>query len=270
MSTKNFDSWRAYVEDGNRAFCEHEMAILKRFVKRATSKLRGWPDHRVQDRPTAIALWVSYLEKRQTLAQASERVRSLEKFKVDQAAAVLLAARKKLSEQFYKDKKMQAYIRSQTKSNERLKTLDYSKPRAPKMKREGPMRPNPQGKITSKFSVKKPARQALHKPVHIAAMIVDDIPISGHFMAKVTIPQRATGALRQDPKLRKYIVREESPLRQSVSRLYMSDVQGELELLKQQIAEFESKNLTFLPRHRLPDAPMSGFVYEDEIPQTRG
>jgi hypothetical protein len=83
-------------------------------------------------------------------------------------------------------------------------------------------------------------------------------------------PQQARDALREDPKLGKYIVREESPLRQSVSRLYMSDVQDELKLLKHQIAEFESKNFTFLPKHRLPDAPRSGFVYEDKMPQTRG
>lgn len=266
MPPKSVSSWRAYIEDGNREFCTYEMSILERFVKRALSKHRGWSDHWIQDRPTAITLWHSYLKKRQTPEQASERMRSVDKFKVDQATATLYAARQKLNEQFEKDAKMKAYIRHQRKSNQRLKNFDYSKPRAPKVEREGPMRPNPEGRISSKLAgVRKPVSKAPLNPVHIAAMVVNDIPISGRFMANFAAPQQTTGSLRTDSKLGKYIARKESPLRQSVSRVYMSDLEDELKLLKEQIASFERKNFVLLPRHKLLNAPRSRFAHEDKV-----
>jgi hypothetical protein len=259
MAPKSVSSWRAYIEDGNREFCAYEMSILERFVKRALSKDRGWPDHWVLDRPTAINLWDSYLKKSQTPKQPSERMRSIEKFKVGQAAATLYAARQKLNEQFEKDTEMKAYVRNQRKANQRLKNFDYSKPRAPKAKREGSMRPNPEGRISSKLGgVRKLVSKGSLNPIHSKAMLVDDTLISGRFMANFSAPQQVAGSLRTDSKLGKYIVRKESPLRQSVSRVYISD-------LEEQIVTFERKNFVLLPRHKLRDAPRSRFTYEEKV-----
>jgi hypothetical protein len=94
--TRDMSSWRAYVEDGERKFCDFETELLVRFIKRMTGdhKKLVFPARFKKDRQTTIYLWNGYVAARQTPSQAAER-----RYVATWGAASLEAARKQLHTQ---------------------------------------------------------------------------------------------------------------------------------------------------------------------------
>jgi hypothetical protein len=181
---------RAYVEGGNREFCEHETTLLENFVKQITSEggkifIPGsWVDYRparshkdphaamvarsLQDPRIAIIAqsfknqWVDYLKSQQTLAQAAERIRSLKKFKKlkdYQAWAALNAAKQEFNKRLVTDLKMNQYVGRNRYRNKFLKDFDYSNAPTPRElargRRLAPMRPDLKGRISQKKTTQK-------------------------------------------------------------------------------------------------------------------
>ncbi len=128
-TTRDISLWRAYVEGGERKFCDFEKALLVRFVKRMTGdhKKLVFPALFKKDRQTTIYLWNKYLTARQTPSQAAERLRSMRRYVATWGAAMLEAARKQLHKQLERDPKIIAQIRGKRKAMEAMKSFDYSK-----------------------------------------------------------------------------------------------------------------------------------------------
>ncbi|KAH8766295.1 hypothetical protein F5882DRAFT_383017 [Hyaloscypha sp. PMI_1271] len=268
-------SWRAFVEDGERQFCGHEMSMLKRFIRRMTgihNKLK-FPARFTRDRSTATNLWNNYIEVRQTPAQAAERVRSLETYKATGPAASLNTARKQLNERIESDPGMRAYAQKQQDNDENLKNFDFAGDRLQKGKvyREGPLRPGRRGQFPLQLTKTKSVRRIHLKSPHVAnKMKVDEVQVSSCFAVSIATPKRTSDLLRNDPNLGKHMVKrgKESPLRQSVTLRVFSGFEREIEYmeenrdwdiedLKKEVAKFERKNFACRTRHKVPSHPRS-------------
>jgi hypothetical protein len=261
--------WGAYVQDGERQFCQHEIALLIRFIKRMTGvhKKLAFPDRFNRDQPTVRYLWNWYIESRQTPAQASEKLCSEKRYLATRGATTLEAARKQLHEQLENDPVIIAQIQKKRKYIEGLKNFDYSKRRfrSRKVFKDGPMRRNRQGRIFETRIPLKSVTKIPQKRPHVADFEkMDDIPVSSQFVVKISRPKPIEKLLRRDQTLGKHMVKHgrESPLRQSVTLCEISDLEhdienlneqlkGEIENLKQQIAELEKKNFALRPRSKL-------------------
>jgi len=260
--TRDLDSWRAYIEDGNRMFCEHEIAILTRYIRRITGihKKLIFPDRFRRDRATTIDLWNQYIEARQTPAEAAERYCSFANYKGKDAAARLQAARQKLNEEIDANPAMAEHILRGRQSSQVVKNFDFSRGRLPRRqgRKDRPMRV-PMG----------PKRYPVPTAAHNSAlpMAVHDAPIAPQFSFNFAIQKPASFLLRQDPNIGKHMVKQgrESPLRQSVSLHQVDDSENEvcnievqvgwsIDGLKGQIAGFERKNLVHRTRDPLPNS----------------
>ncbi|KAE9373367.1 hypothetical protein N431DRAFT_465662 [Stipitochalara longipes BDJ] len=217
---KDLDSWRTYIEDGEREFCEHEIAILKKYVRRITGihKRLLFPERFKCDRATTICLWNQYIESRQTPAEATERSRSLINHMASIAAATLEAAREKLNDDINANPAIIEYIRQSRRANEVMKAFDFSSGRLPRRqgRKDRPLRVRMDPKVY---------------PVHIicphvaALRKIEDTPIASHFTFNFEIPKLAAFLFRKDPNIGKHMVKpgRESPLRQSVSLHQVDD-----------------------------------------------
>jgi hypothetical protein len=268
-------SWRAFVEDGEKQFCGHEMSVLKRFIRRMTgihNKLK-FPDRFARDRSTATNLWNNYIEARQTPAQAAERVHSLATYKAAGTAASLNTAREQLNERIETDPGMRAYAQKQRENDKILKNFDFAVDRLQKGKvyKEGPLRPDRRGRFPLQLTKTKSVRRTHLKRPHIARMMkVDDVRVSSSFAVSIATPKRTSDLLRNDPNLGKHMVKrgKESPLRQSVTIRVFSgfeqeiqymdeNLEWDIEDLKQEIAKFERKNFACRTGHKIPSHPRS-------------
>jgi hypothetical protein len=263
--TREVALWGSYVEYGERQFCQHEISLLIRFIKRMTGvhKKLVSQDRFYKDQSTVRYLWNRYVESRQTPAQVSETLHSKRRYFALRGATTLEAARKQLHEQFENDPAIIAQIQIQKKYIEALKEFDYSKRRfRGKVFRDGPMRRNRQGRVFETRIAVKPVSRAHRKHLHVAKLMkVSDIPVSSQFVVKIGRPKPIERLLGREQTLGKHMVKRgrESRLRQSVSLREIGDLehdidnlneqlQGEIENLKQQIAEMEKKNFNLRPR----------------------
>jgi len=258
--TKDLDSWRAYIEDGERKFCEHEVAILKRFVRRITGvhKKLLFPNRFKQDRATTIGLWNQYVEARQTPAEAAQRSSSISENSVKVAAATLQAAREKLIDTINANPQMVENVLQRREAKETMKGFKFSSGRVPRGRgrRDRPLRAR-MGTIRHQANTTKP---------HAAPSIeVEKSPVVPQFSFNFAIPKPAVFLLRKDPIIRKHMVKQgrESPLRQSVSLHQIEDTEEDLqelevqprwsvENLKLEIAALERRNFPDRTRHPLP------------------
>lgn len=152
---------------------------------------------------------------------------------------------------------MRDCIRKPRQHNHVTKNFDHSKRLLPRGKKEGPMRPDLRGKISLKVTGVGPTSHESQKAIHIAATTFDDTSVSSRFVVTSYGPETALGLLRENPKLRKFIVQpgKETPLRQCVSHL--SDLEHEILLLKERIAELERKNFNLQRSRKTPPRPRS-------------
>jgi hypothetical protein len=262
---KNSDinSWREYVEEGNRKLCKHEITILKRFIRRMTGvhKRLVFPARFARDRPTAIYLWTHYLVARQTRAEAAMRGRSFQAYKVDQARASLDAAREQLNERLETDPKMIAHILKGKKSSEAMKNCDWTKPPPRRTRKTVELRPKPKG-MPPQLPKGKPEPMApLEGPPVVDLMVIDEVPVSPLFNVNIAAPKPTANLLRMDQTLGKYMVKrgKESPLRQSITvreltafeqemKVSNERLERDIEGLKKQIAAYERKNFGSRPK----------------------
>jgi hypothetical protein len=271
--TRDMSSWRAYIEGGERKFCDFEIALLVRFIKRMTgdNKKLVFPDRFKKDRQTTIYLWNQYVAARQTPSQAAERLQSVRRYVATWGAASLEAARKQLHEKLESDPKIIAQIREKRKAIEAKKDIDYSKHRyfRATVYKEGPIRHQRKGKLSlTRIQVKKTPSK-LRTRLHVADLMkMDDSPVSSLFLLKVAKPNPNGMHLRRDPNIGKHMVKRgrESSLRQSISCRELSvmerDIEDlhrqlleEVENLKQQIEELKKRNYVRCPRQKLFRCP---------------
>jgi hypothetical protein len=269
--TRDIPSWRAYVEGGERKFCDFERTLLVKFIKRMTG-VRGelvFPDWFENDRQTAIYLWCEYVAARQSPSQAAERLKSVSRYVGTWGEASLKAARKQLNENIKSNPDIRAQFQKRRKVIEAMKNFDYSKHRYGKaiVYKEGPIRHKQNGKLSlTQIRVKKThKRQLVDEP-----MKVDDTSVSSLFVVKVADPKPIEKFLRRDQNIRNHMVKRgrESPLRQSISRRELSEIEqdiealhhqllGEVQNLKRQIVELEEKNYIHRPSRKLVNSPQS-------------
>lgn len=273
--TRDISSWRAYVEGGERKFCDFEIALLVRFIKRMTGDYKKlvFPARFKKDRQTTMYLWNKYVAARQTPSQAAERLRSVRSYVATWGAASLEAARKQLHTQLERDPKMIAQIRQKRKTMEIMKSFGYSKHRYGKatVYREGPIRQLRNGKLSlTRIQVEK-TRTKFQKRLHVADLMkVDGNPVSSLFVLKVATPKPIEMLLQRDPNIGKHMAKRgsESPLRQSISCRELSVMEQdiadlhhqlpeEVEKLKQQVEALEKRNYVYCPRRKLLNSPLS-------------
>ena len=258
--TRGLKLWRAYIEDGNRVFCEHETAILKRYVRRITGvhKRLLFPERFGHDRETTIDLWNRYIEARQTPAEALERSRSIARYKARNAALILKAARKKLFGEIEANAVLAESIRRRRQGDEVVKNFDFSRGRLSRRpaRNELPLQVLMGGK-----------RHLTIRKSHKRLTALDDTPIAPQFSFNFAIQKPPSFLLRTDPNLGRYMVKQgrESPLRQSVSLHQVDDSEIEIQsiqaqvgwsidALQGQIAGFERRNLAHSTRDPQPNS----------------